>query len=76
MPEQPIPEQDPVVTKSYALYYVVSMALLMARCSGLYGMKLRAAAMEGFPERVEDALSCASGEETPTSDILTESGRA
>ena len=23
MPEQPIPEQDPVVTKSYALYYVV-----------------------------------------------------
>ncbi len=30
MPEQPIPEQDPVVTKSYALYYVVSMVLLMA----------------------------------------------
>ena len=30
MPEQPIPEQDPIVTKSYALYYVVSMVLLMA----------------------------------------------
>lgn len=30
MPEQPIPEHDPVVTKSYALYYVVSMVLLMA----------------------------------------------
>jgi cytochrome c2 len=30
VPEQPIPEQDPVVTKSYALYYVVSMVLLMA----------------------------------------------
>ena len=30
MPEQPIPEQDPVVTKSYAMYYVVSMVLLMA----------------------------------------------
>ena len=30
MPEQPVPEQDPVVTKSYALYYVVAMILLMA----------------------------------------------
>ena len=30
MPEQPIPEHDPVVTKSYALYYVVAMVLLMA----------------------------------------------
>ena len=30
VPEQPIPEQDPVVTKSYAMYYVVSMVLLMA----------------------------------------------
>jgi cytochrome c551/c552 len=30
VPEQPIPEHDPVVTKSYALYYVVSMVLLMA----------------------------------------------
>jgi len=29
MPEQPTPEQDPVVTKSYALAYVVAMALLM-----------------------------------------------
>ncbi len=29
MPEQPIPEQDPVVTKSYALHYVVAMAILM-----------------------------------------------
>jgi cytochrome c551/c552 len=29
VPEQPIPEQDPVVTKSYALYYVVTMAILM-----------------------------------------------
>ena len=30
MPEQPVPEQDPVVTKSYALHYVVAMALLTA----------------------------------------------
>ena len=30
MPEQPIPEQDPVVTKSYALHYVVAVVLLMA----------------------------------------------
>ncbi|HXW93607.1 MAG TPA: hypothetical protein VEK33_23865 [Terriglobales bacterium] len=30
MPEQPIPEQDPIVTKSYASYYVISMAILMA----------------------------------------------
>ena len=30
MPEQPIPEQDPIVTKSYALYYVVAMAILTA----------------------------------------------
>jgi len=30
VPEQPVPEQDPVVTKSYALYYVVAMILLMA----------------------------------------------
>ena len=29
VPEQPIPEQDPVVTKSYALHYVVAMAILM-----------------------------------------------
>ncbi|MGO9123344.1 MAG: c-type cytochrome [Terriglobales bacterium] len=29
MPEQPIPEQDPVVTKSYALHYVVAMVILM-----------------------------------------------
>jgi len=30
VPEQPIPEQDPIVTKSYASYYVISMAILMA----------------------------------------------
>ncbi|HXY09032.1 MAG TPA: hypothetical protein VEI52_14410 [Terriglobales bacterium] len=30
MPEQPVPEQDPVVTKSYALHYVVAMAILTA----------------------------------------------
>ena len=29
LPEQPIPEQDPVVTKSYALHYVVVMVILM-----------------------------------------------
>jgi cytochrome c551/c552 len=28
--EQPIPEQDPIVTKSYALYYVISMVILTA----------------------------------------------
>jgi cytochrome c551/c552 len=30
LPEKPIPEQDPIVTKSYAMYYVVSMAILTA----------------------------------------------
>jgi cytochrome c551/c552/predicted nucleic acid-binding Zn-ribbon protein len=30
VPEQPVPEQDPVVTKSYALHYVIAMALLIA----------------------------------------------
>src|SRR6201987_5579073 len=30
VPEPPIPEQDPVVTKSYALHYVVAMVILMA----------------------------------------------
>ncbi len=30
MPEQRIPEQDPIVTKSYASYYVISMAILIA----------------------------------------------
>jgi cytochrome c551/c552 len=30
LPEQPIPEQDPVVTKSYALHYVLAMVILMA----------------------------------------------
>ena len=30
MPEQPIPEQDPIVTKSYALYYVIAMVILTA----------------------------------------------
>jgi len=29
MPEQPIPEQDPIVTKSYAPHYVIAMAVLM-----------------------------------------------
>ena len=28
MPEKPIPEQDPIVTKSYAMYYVISMVIL------------------------------------------------
>jgi len=28
LPEKPIPEQDPIVTKSYALYYVISMVIL------------------------------------------------
>ncbi|HZU44359.1 MAG TPA: cytochrome c, partial [Terriglobales bacterium] len=30
MPEQPIPENDPIVTKSYAGYYVVATVLLLA----------------------------------------------
>lgn len=30
MPEQPIPEQDPIVTKSYTAYYVIAMVVLMA----------------------------------------------
>jgi cytochrome c2 len=30
VPEQPVPEQDPIVTKSYALHYVVALVLLMA----------------------------------------------
>ena len=30
MPEQPIPEQDPVVTKSYTAHYVIAMVILMA----------------------------------------------
>ncbi len=29
MPEKPIPEQDPIVTKSYALHYAIAMVLLM-----------------------------------------------
>ena len=30
MPEQRIPDQDPIVTKSYALHYVLAMVILMA----------------------------------------------
>ena len=30
MPEQPIPEQDPIVSRSWALHYVIAMVLLMA----------------------------------------------
>ena len=30
MPEKPIPEQDPIVTKSFALHYLVAMVILMA----------------------------------------------
>jgi cytochrome c1 len=30
MPEPPIPERDPIVTKSYAAHYVIAMILLMA----------------------------------------------
>ena len=29
MPEQPVPEQDPIVTKSYALAYLIAMVILM-----------------------------------------------
>ena len=29
MPDKPIPEQDPIVTKSYALHYMVAMLILM-----------------------------------------------
>src|SRR5215467_8118504 len=30
VPEQPVPEQDPIVTKSYTVYYVVALVLLVA----------------------------------------------
>ena len=30
MPEQPIPEQDPIVTKSYATFYLIAMVILLA----------------------------------------------
>ncbi len=30
MPEQPIPEQDPITSKSYAAYYVIAMVILVA----------------------------------------------
>jgi len=30
VPEQPIPEQDPIVTKSYAAHYVLAMVILIA----------------------------------------------
>ncbi len=30
MPEKPIPEQDPIVTKSYALHYLLAMVILLA----------------------------------------------
>ena len=30
MPEQPIPEQDPITSKSYAAYYLIAMVILMA----------------------------------------------
>jgi cytochrome c2 len=30
VPEKPIPEQDPIVTKSYALHYLIAMVILMA----------------------------------------------
>jgi hypothetical protein len=37
VPEEPIPEQDPVVTKSYAMYYVVCMVILMVTYFGRCG---------------------------------------
>lgn len=30
MPEQPIPEQDPITSKSYAAYYVIATVILIA----------------------------------------------
>ena len=30
MPDKPIPENDPIVTKSYALHYVVAVVILTA----------------------------------------------
>ena len=29
MPEKPIPEQDPIVSKSYAMHYFIAMVILM-----------------------------------------------
>ena len=34
VPEKPIPEQDPITGKSYAIHYVIATVILMARCSG------------------------------------------
>ena len=53
MPEQPIPEQDPIVSKSYALYYAIAMVLLMAT---LFWALWDEAAMESISGAVEDAL--------------------
>src|SRR5947199_10685760 len=30
VPEQPVPDQDPIVSKSYAAHYVIAMVILMA----------------------------------------------
>ncbi len=30
MPEQPIPEQDPITSKSYAAHYVIAIVILVA----------------------------------------------
>ena len=61
MPEQPIPEQDPVVTKSYALYYVVAMAILMVTLFwALWDENTGQRPWKAYQHDVEDALSCAS----------------
>ena len=69
MPEQPIPEQDPVVTKSYALYYVVAMVLLMATLfwalwDEAYGQR----PWKAFQQRMEAALHRFPRKTEPASD--------
>ena len=67
MPEQPIPEQDPLVNKSYATWYVVSMALLMvtlfwALWDEDYGQR---PSMEGVSTCLADPLSRAAEQGKP-----------
>ena len=57
MPEQPIPDQDPIVTKSYAAYYVIAMILLMATLFwALWDEACGTASVEGLSAGVEGPL--------------------
>ena len=58
MPEQPIPEQDPITSKSYAAHYVIATVLLIATLFwALWDEAWGQRPWKGFQEQFKDRYS-------------------